>query len=133
MLKKLLFLTLLPINSLLAVDWSIKLDLKVQSIMDPYILLYPTFTSVTGLPCFGYEYISSYDVLFVDGLDWRFVKIFAIAWDDYISSFAGQAFGMEKNNVYHLVDIGICFTTIYSYYFEMFWQQLNYKDNPSAL
>ena len=97
MLKKILLicsLSLLPINSLLAVDWSKELgdhsgvDLKVQSIMDPYIdavkEISPTFTSVTGASVtvegFGYDGLhekqivacsqgdSSYDVLFVDGI-----------------------------------------------------------------
>ena len=101
MLKKILLvcsLTLLPINSLLAVDWSKELgdhsgvDLKVQSIMDPYIdavkEISPTFTSVTGASVtvegFGYDGLhekqivacsqgdSSYDVLFVDGI--TFIK-----------------------------------------------------------
>ena len=97
MLRKILLtfsLFLLPINSLLAVDWGKELgdhsgvDLKVQSIMDPYIdavkEISPQFESATGASVtvegFGYDGLhekqivacsqndGSYDVLFIDGI-----------------------------------------------------------------
>ena len=72
MLKKIFLicsLSFLPINSVIAVDWGTELgdhsgvDLKVQSIMDPYIdavkEISPQFESATGATVtvegFGYD------------------------------------------------------------------------------
>ena len=143
MIRKILLtfsLLIFPLNSLLAVNWEDELgdhsgyNLKVQSIMDPYIdavkEISPQFEAVTGASVtvegFGYDGLhekqivacsqndGSYDVLFVDGI-WigEFVEADCIepvediwtaegtdqsivAWDDYISSFAGQAIWDDK-------------------------------------
>ena len=143
MLRKILLtfsLLIFPLNSLLAVNWEDELgdhsgyNLKVQTIMDPYIdavkEISPQFEAVTGASVtvegFGYDGLhekqivacsqndGSYDVLFVDGI-WigEFVEADCIepvediwtaegtdqsivAWDDYISSFAGQAIWDDK-------------------------------------